>query len=332
MKLPALLASDLHLTANPADEYRWGLFPWLANECIAEKAQTLVILGDLTDAKDYHPAELVNRTVRALAELSKAVPRIVILMGNHDYLKSGDMFFQFLDALPGVEVLSKPTEDLLDGEATLFLPHTKTPAKDWAGWDFSHFSYVFLHQTIKGAVASNGQKMDGEPLPKFGPGRTYSGDIHVPQVLGGVEYVGSPYHVHFGDRFKPRCVVIDKKHQAFDLHYPCLSRFTMDVTSVDELARELADAAPGDQIKVRMHLPESAKHEWRSISKFVPGVCAEREVVLCGLELVVSKARKRVVTGDRPASLFDPRAAVYEFVEADALGGPLLDIGLECIE
>lgn len=330
MKLPAILASDLHLTANPRDEYRWGLFPWLAEELRAERAETLVLLGDLTDQKDLHPAELVNRVVREIDKLRAVVPRIIILMGNHDLLKSGHMFFAFLDTLPGVEVITKPTEDY-EGGLTMWLPYSKQPATDWAAFDFSHFNYIMLHQTIKGAIASNGQKMEGEQLPDFTKaGKVYSGDIHVPQKIGPVEYVGSPYHVHFGDSFEPRCIAIDRDHRAFDLHYRTTSRVTLDVRGVGELRR--ITLVKGDQVKIRVHLTEAEKHEWRSVREEAVTICDATGVDLCGLELVVAKSRKRVTPGDRPVSDFYPQRAAYRFVEEQDLGGDLLDVGLECME
>lgn len=332
MKLPLILCSDLHLTARPSDEYRWAFFPWLAKELVAERAETLAILGDLVDQKDYHPAELVNRIVKEINQLRAFVPRIVILMGNHDFLKSGNMFFEFLNFLPGVEVITKPTEDMLDDQvAALWLPYTRTPAKDWRNWDFSHYGMVFLHQTIKGAIASNGQRMDGEPLVELNAGKVFSGDIHVPQKIGSVEYVGSPYHVHFGDSFKPRCIAIDRDHRQFDLHFPCISRTTVDVAGVEGL--RAVDARPGDQIKVRVHLSEADKHQWRETRRAIIAYAADQQLALSAVELIVKRSRRRVgavQTEQRKA--VDFRDTLYNFVDRDALGGDLLDVGLEILE
>jgi predicted phosphodiesterase len=315
------------------DAYRFNLFPWLEKELDAEKAQTLIILGDVTDAKDRHPAELVNKIVRVIDSLRKHVPRIIILKGNHDLQKTGHTFFQFLDALPGVEVISKPTEDQdVAGEPTMFLPHSRNPAKDWAGFDFSHYKFLLLHQTIKGAKSSNGQEMDGESLPSLaGAGKVYSGDIHVPQIIGSVEYVGSPYAVHFGDAFDPRCVVIDRSGKAFDLRFPSPKRLMLDVDG-DEGVRLLHQLKPDDQVKIRVHLHESEKHAWRKERDFWTNECTRLGLVLCGLEMKVKKTRTRVTVGDRPASDFDPKEAVHRFVAEDELGGELLDAALECIE
>lgn len=329
MKLPAVLASDLHLTANPLDEYRWGLFPWLERELVAERAETLVLLGDITDSKDYHPAQLVNRLVRAVASVSRVVPRTVILRGNHDYLKDGHTFFEFLSALPGVEVVTRPTEDLSDGAAAMFLPHTRTPASDWRGMDFSHYDYLFMHQTVRGAVAGNGQRMGGEELPPLDAGRVWSGDIHVPQRVGPVEYVGSPYHVHFGDDFRSRCVVIERGGRTSDIRFPSPRRVSVRVSDADGV--RAARLSPGDQVKARVRLAESEKHAWRRVRDEVAAAVAERGAALCGLELEVERERRRVRAGERHGAL-TPEEALARFVGADALGGELLDAGLEILE
>ena len=329
MKLPCIIASDLHLTANPADEYRWALLPWLAQQCKLEQAKTLLLLGDLTDAKDYHASTLVNRVVRLIKMLTESVERIVILRGNHDYLRDGHMFFEFLDRLPGVEVITKPTEDI-DGELSMFLPFTRTPAKDWANYDFSHYRYLFLHQTVAGAVASNGQTMDGEALPPLNAAKVYSGDIHVPQIIGPVEYVGSPYHVHFGDRFKARCVVIERGRKAVDLHFPSPARVMLDVSGVVTFLEAIKGLQAHDQVKVRVALPEPDKHRWKGIKADIESLCAKDEIELCGIELRVQKSDLRVRIGQRTA--FDPVAALYRFVDEHDLGPELLDVAMEIIE
>ena len=332
MKLPAILTSDLHLTANPEDAHRWGLFPWLARECESERAETLVVLGDLTDAKDRHPAELVNRVVRSVQMLRERVGRVIILKGNHDLLKDGHTFFQFLDALDGVEVISRPTEDVIvGGAACVFLPHTRTPAADWRDSDFSHFDYLFMHQTVTGARAGNGQGLTGESLPALNAGKVYSGDVHVPQTVGPVEYVGSPYHVHFGDAFEPRCIAIDRDRRAFDLRFPTVRRLMLDVSG-EEGVQQVVRLSDGDQVKLRVHLSESDRHRWRELRRLYETACSDAGVMLCGLELRVAKSRLRVAAGDRPAAMFGPGEAVLEFVEGDGLGGELLDAGLECLE
>lgn len=326
MKLPALITSDLHLVASSSTEYRWGLFPWLAEQCRLEKVKTLLILGDLTDAKDNHSAELVNRIVRSINSLP--VEDIRILAGNHDWLKAGQEFFRFLNVLPNVEFITKPTEDNeLTGPLCYFLPYSKNPVKDWAGMDFSHYDYLFMHQTVSGAVSSNGQKMEGEVLPALNASKVYSGDIHVPQVIGAVEYVGSPYHVHMGDAFKPRCVLIEKSRNAVDLHFETISRVTVSVSGIKELRRQ--NFRSGDQVKLRIELDEADKHQWSRLKREAQEELRAQGVIDQGIELVVKQGGR--VKLDVGAD-HTPSDAVLRFVQAEELGPTAFELAMEIIE
>lgn len=332
MKLPTLLVSDIHLTGNPRDEYRWALFPWLAQTCKEEKVKTVIMLGDLTDAKDYHSAALANRVVSSVKMIADVVEETKILVGNHDWLLSGQEYFRFLSMLPGVEYITKPTEDSnVKGESAFFLPYSKAPRKEWKGLDFSHYQYLFMHQTIKGARSSNGQAMEGEDLPELNAGKVYSGDIHVPQVIGGVEYVGSPFHVHFGDRFKPRCVLIERGGRAVDLHFDTISRVTVHVANLRELKRE--KFTKGDQIKLRVELTEAEKHEWQRIRRECVEHLKSEGVEVHGVELIVKKSSRRVVNGEPTRAVRrTPEDTVLRYVESEELGGDALDIALEIVE
>ncbi len=333
MKLPAIIISDPHFTASPNDEYRWGLWPWLANELDTERAKTLLILGDLTDAKDYHPAELVNRLTAAIA--SMPVEEVIILAGNHDWLKQGGVFFKFLQHLqkPRVRVITEPAEDLgADDDPTcMFLPYTKSPARDWKDRDFSHYNYLFLHQTAPGSIASNGQRMDGEELPPLNAGKVYSGDIHVPQEVGVIEYVGSPYHVHFGDHFKPRCIVLDRKRKAFDLNFETIRRLAITISGIAEL--DEAGIGVGDQVKVTVKLDQADAHHWNAIRREVVEDIHSRKANLHGVKLVTERSAERLADGSQPTIRApSPADAVFRFVAGQELGGDILDAGLEVIE
>ena len=335
MQLPALLTSDLHFTANPADEYRWSLFKWLATQVAKEGVRSLVILGDLTDAKDYHPAELTNSIVQGITMLSWLGCKITILQGNHDYLKKGHSYFSFLSHLPNVTFVDSPREDDDGGPLAYYLPHTHEPAKDWDDLDFSHYDYLFMHQTISGSVASNGQEMDGEPgLPDFtklGP-KVYSGDIHVPQVIKGVEYVGSPYHVHFGDNFKPRCILIGEDRKPANLYFKTISRRSLKATSLADV--KAFDLGKGDQVKLTITLDPADAHAWARIRREATAILTDRGVAIHDLRLAIARSERRLQSGQGGrlgrSVLSDPDA-ILRFVERDELGPEALELGLEAL-
>ena len=336
MKLPAIITTDLHLTANPADSYRWGLFPWLAEEAKKHRARTIAILGDLTDAKDYHSSVLVNRVVDNINMLRQVVPHVDILEGNHDYLKDGNPFFSFLNKLPGVRFISSMVSDDQDELPCLWLPHSKNPAKDWPDIkSLDWYSHIFMHQTFNGSIASNGQEMTGEGVEKldwFHAGMVpeiWSGDIHVPQKLGLVEYVGSPYHVHFGDKFKPRVILLDRGNKRRDLHFETISRVSLKVSSRDQLQSLCMN--PGDQLKLKVILQQSEQHDWPKWRSLVETWARRHEVELCGLTLEVEKSRRRL-DRDEVKKVRSPDAVVLDYVTAEDLGPEAYEAAMDILE
>jgi len=299
--------------------------------------KSLYILGDLTDAKDNHNADLVNQVVQNLWKLSQVVEDIKILTGNHDWLLNGQEYFRFLDRLDGgrVKFITSPYEDPdVKGPSAFFLPYSKQPAKDWQGMDFSHYEFLFMHQTVKGARSSNGETMEGEDLPALDAGKVYSGDIHVPQVIGGVEYVGSPYHVHFGDAFTPRCVLLEKGGRPVNLYFKTIQRVSLKVA--DRLTQGDMDRAKlreGDQIKLKITMGEADKHGWARVRREAAAMLKEHGIVVAAIELEVEKSERRL--GEPLSPRFNPQnraQTLQAFVEAEELGATALELGLKTLE
>jgi hypothetical protein len=299
----------------------------------------LLFLGDLTDAKDYHSSSLVNGVVAGIQRLRTLVPSIRILMGNHDYLRRDHAYFAFLSAIPGVRFITRPWDDMgetSDGPACMFLPHTRTPSKDWATLDLeTHFTYVFMHQTVGGSVASNGMKMEDEGVPEIKGPKVYSGDIHVPQVIKGVEYVGSPYHVHFGDDFKPRCLLLDKRNRPVDLStvgvFP--RRVKVKVETLRQLKQLKDKLERGDHVKLHITLDAADAHDWARIKReamsWLDGVGAEVHGI--GLEVRASAASIADLSAPKP-KWFSDDEVVEQFVRAEDLGADVLEAGLRAMK
>lgn len=291
------------------------------------------MLGDLTDAKDNHSAELTNKVVKAINGLP--IDDIKILAGNHDWLKQGHEYFKFLNLIPAVTFITEPCEDEDNIQAgrksAYYLPYSKNPVSDWKGRDFSHYDYLFLHQTIKGARASNGQEMEGEELPELNALRVMSGDIHVPQDIGNLTYVGSPYHVHFGDNFKPRCILIDKQGRETDLHFETIKRVVVKVSSLRQLKR--MEFREGDQIKLRVELDESDKHGWSKMRREAVAILNDHGVEIHGVELNVVKSTRRVIVGGNEGqAVLTPQESILHYVEREELGGSAFESAIEVIE
>lgn len=335
MKLPALLTADLHLVVDPACAYRWELFPWLRQTIKDERVKTLCILGDMVDRKDNHPAALVNRLCDELQKTIKETGvEIIAMPGNHDWLKEGEEFWAFLRHMDGIHYPVTPWEHPdPKGALALFLPFSRDPKREWAELrTLDQYDFVFMHQTINGAIASTGERLKGEDLPDIfdGVGKIYSGDIHVPQIVEGVEYVGSPYHVHFGDNFKPRVVLLETIGRAADLHIPNMPhRVTLTVRSVAKLWDELGALKRGDQVKVRIELRPEERYEWAATRRAAVDMVRDEGMLLHGVELIAIGGDGQRITHNRAVRLAraSPEEALERYVEDEELGGDALEIG-----
>lgn len=199
-----LVVGDIHLSANPRDEYRHRFQKWLRETARTIKPDRIILLGDLTEEKDRHPAVLVNRVVDHVFKLARIAP-VVCLAGNHDYKEEGRAFFKFLHRIPNTTWIGEPT--VID--KCLFLPHTPNYKRDWDGIDFQDHACIYLHNTFNRADLGNGiEAGDGIPsriIPK--QALALCGDVHVPQETKPIVYVGAPYTVDFGDSYKSSIIL-----------------------------------------------------------------------------------------------------------------------------
>lgn len=304
-----LITSDLHLTDRPQDAYRFDIFPWLLHQAGVTDADTIAILGDLTDRKDNHSGWLINRVIAAVTSLASRGHTVVILMGNHDYADPQYPTFQFLGDLKTGHITYVQQPDVLHGPGTniVAIPHGPNPVETFTelATDTEGADLVLLHHTFDRAVASNGVALPGlsQDSLKLGAGtKCVSGDIHVPQKLGRVIYCGSPYHVHFGDSFTPRVLLYDNG-KITSTRYQTLSRHRLDVTSAAQIAKQNVKA--GDQVKVSLHLRRAEFVDWAMHRQHVIDVCKQLRLELFEIRLVeleTGSVREKGAGDDDPAT------------------------------
>lgn len=297
-----LITTDLHLTDRDDDAYRWDIFPFLKKQAKKHKSEHIFILGDLTDFKDNHSARLVNRIVEEVVGLTDYC-EVTILKGNHDYVDPKTPFFGFMDGMSldpygheqRVNFVSVIWDVVVRGKHLLLLPHTRTPKEDWKGLDFNKADYIMCHQTFKGALASNGREMDAEISAKIlgeAAKKSYAGDIHVPQTLGGVCYIGSPFRIRFGDSYTPRVLCISETGKRSDLHLKTVQKHTLYIDSPEELVA-YPGVNKGDQVKIRFRLDREFSHEWQSTRKEIIVQCESLGFKIHAIEAIVSESGKK---------------------------------------
>jgi hypothetical protein len=293
-----LFTSDLHFTDNPRDSYRWELFPFLKRVAQKKGVTDIWLLGDITDAKDRHPARLVNRIMDELVSLQKESECFVhIVKGNHDYVDPDTPFFRFISESE-MRFYNQAAVCAPDRAGdVLILPHTRNPDEDWAILDEGQeVELVVTHMTFDGSDAG-GFIMEGMPkdyitkrCPSLKGVPIISGDIHVPQTLGPIRYCGSPYHVHFGDTFQPR-VLLYEEGKFTSVKHSSLSRHTFNIMDPEELYD--ANVYEGDQVKVRLSLMRSQFGQWEEHRKRINEIATELGLEIFAIELKPRMSRKK---------------------------------------
>jgi hypothetical protein len=285
-----------------------------------------VILGDLTDEKDYHSSHLVNRLVSALAALAREGIGIHILMGNHDYAEGSKPFFSFISELPRCFFYSQQRMVEIGNVRWAFFPHSREPV--WADRKYMQeigIDYVGCHQVFSGAVSESGRELAGVGARALeGVGKVWAGDIHVPQQVGVVEYVGSPYPIHFGDSFEPRVVMLDGGRH-WSLYPETIRKLVLRIRDPDEI-EEMPEWRAGDQVKVVVSLRRADFSRWDVYRQAIRTICKRNELDLCGIELQERRRERLKLANDTDV----PRAPADQFeayVEAQRVDPSDAEVG-----
>jgi len=265
--MTVLVTADLHWAESIRDSYRHEFQKHLRSIIEKKKVDLLIILGDLTETKDRHGAALVNQIMGHLIALSELCS-VIIVRGNHDYLDPDNPFFAFVEHFDEIYWVNQPMDgtsldcpELEQLGRCLFLPHTIDHEKDWAGIEFGDYHWIFTHNTFSGVHVGYGHTLSGIPTNIFPDNcQVISGDIHIPQELGPVIYVGSPYLVDHGDDYKPRVLLIDGEIIK-SIPAPGPQKRLVEVSSIEDLDNQKG-LNEGDILKVRIKLAPGDHALW----------------------------------------------------------------------
>lgn len=297
--MKALIISDLHLTDNPNEDYRWNIFDWTKTTLENEHCTRLFILGDIFDKKDRHPAKIVNRLAKVLMEISSQYPTY-ILQGNHDYLLREHPFLSFLDHLPNITWISVPSQLTIDNFNMLWLPHSRNPMEEWKDQFDKKFDYVFMHQSVIGCKVSNYFEMncglDLAWLESQVKCPIVSGDIHVPQTIRSLTYVGTQHPVAFGDDYDCRALLLttttnkDVKVKTWELEslpVMTIKRHSIVISNLDDLNQMYKDKVlrEHDQAKIKIMLMSDQLSQWSTLKELVTTWCETHNITLYDIKL-----------------------------------------------
>lgn len=265
--------------------------------------------------------------VKGLVKLTQHFDSVLVLKGNHDGVDENLPYFDFLNHIEGLSFVTHPT--YLENKF-LMLPHSKSPEADWQLEDIRRAKYIFCHCTVSGSKSESGIELEGVSLDWFADtkAKIYAGDVHVPQKVGNVEYVGAPYPIRFGDKFHPRAVLLSGDGTAEDLHYPSPKRVTLDL-DIEQGALLPSYLQANDQVKVRVHLRRSEYSAWHSLRKEVMQACKAEKIVLAGVELkTIQEELLLACNKDEATNLhLHPHQVVENFGKTHELSEALVELG-----
>lgn len=319
-----ILTADWHLDDKPENEYRWSVFHDLARILSTTREKDVFILGDLCDRKDKHSGELVNRLLSEFRTLwHRYDAEFHIIMGNHDAPLSGVPFWKSLNYMEGsVNFWTVPHAS---GELIL-LPYTANPREDWKDIDFRQYRCAMIHQPIKGAKHGQGEIVNGSQMPVFPRNiKVYAGDIHYPQTIGRVTYVGAPYRHRFGDIHDCRMLLVRDDNYTIAseiiLETPVKEVVTIsDVSNLDTLSFK-----PGDMIRVKFQYDPGSETGFPVEVERIREWGRERDITIASVEGVIDQTGKDGVQ----VPTFDehPEHVLNAFCESEGLDEGLVEAG-----
>jgi predicted phosphodiesterase len=290
-----LVTSDWHISNNPRDAYRLKFLHEILPALVKKhKVRRILNLGDITEQKDEHPAELVNVVVDGLERLSR-LAEIIYVMGNHDLLQEGHPFFRFVRHL-GVRYITKPT---LVGRY-LFLPFTRRPEQAWA--ELPRADMIFTHVAFKGATTDSGYELDGIDPTLLPDVPIISGDIHAQQTFDNITYVGAPYSVDFGDRTDGRILLLDSDMNSKSIKVGGPQKRVVRM-SVEGAVQETA--YPGDVVRIEVPMKSSEYARWGEIRSMAEQWATEKDLYLDSVIPEIKQVVKPAQEIQRASPLLD---------------------------
>lgn len=332
-----LIISDLHLTENPNETYRWDIFKTARQFIKDHKISQLFILGDLLDKKDRHPAELINHLINELVECAQHAP-VFILKGNHDYLKPEHPFLDFVNHLERITWIDQPSRMTIKRDNILWLPHTRTPELDWADLEYKDLDLVFMHQSVIGCKVSNMFEMNHGLNLSFLTTRTsakiFSGDIHVPQDIGPLTYIGTQHPVSFGDDYQPRMVWLKEIDNWESIPVHTLQRLSLTVSSLDELQSlfKKKQLKAKDHVKVTVKLSTKELSQWADIKHAIKEWCAYKNVILFSITLEKAELVESEVVEIKQFRQTNPEDAFNTYCSQEQIDPYLVSVGRDLLQ
>jgi hypothetical protein len=151
-------------------------------------------------------------------------------------------------------------------------------------------------------VKANGESLSGIPLSVF-PDDVFvvAGDVHEPQTLGVVTYVGSPCLCSFGDSYQPRVLLLDGL-DVKSIKVQGQQKRLIDIVWPAEPMMDYFKANDGDIVKIRAHIKMEHVAQWSEIRQEIEQWAVENKFIINTIVPEVEYVhgeRAKVVKGDK---------------------------------
>jgi DNA repair exonuclease SbcCD nuclease subunit len=339
--MTGLLTGDWHLTDNPVEEYRWDTFDLVEKIAIQYRVTHIYLLGDIFDRKDRHSKELVNEATSSLEKLQVNTDSdVIVVMGNHDKPVSGVPYWSFLNRpflSGGSSRIRYVSEPEMFGNV-LVLPFSSNPVEEWKGLPFSSVKMILMHQTVEGSLSAEGRPIpSSDTLPVFPKGiPIYSGDIHRPQRVMGVEYIGVPHPVRFNETWPNRVLVVNDRDFSKFIEVPLMTthRAILDIDSSTDLRAIRTN--PGDQVRIRYKLNSEKMTQWPVEEEACKQWAMDRNIFLASLEGVFTEdigiSKDKTTAESSGIELMSPEDVLTLFGKEENLAQEIIDVGMDILK
>jgi DNA repair exonuclease SbcCD nuclease subunit len=300
------------------------------------QVKRIFLLGDVFELKDRIPARIMILFAEAVA---KYPCPLTILRGNHDFAEDEYAPIRLLEREGKIDFISNPWVDFSKTSTSngiAFLPYFRKWNQFVEEWKRLHFlieghsepTKLFLfHNTVPGSKFANNRKAEGEfDLPTIKNVRYLAGDIHLPQKVGPIQYLGSPYQVDFGEEGQDKFVYLYKTEgdilTPVELKYPKF--ISVDVSTINDIEQKDIE---GNYVRMIGEVLKEKKEQVEECKKILES---------WNPKFVVSAVKYRTEKKTRiDVAKSDHQAVLSEFLQQSETGldkKRLLEVGLDLIK
>lgn len=226
--MSVLLFSDVHLHNHKRKDTRREdcikALDWVFVTAKSRGITNILFGGDLFHDRYKIDVPTYQRTFEILKKHLDGKIKLWLLLGNHDIWFNDDTSISSvfpLSSLPGIRIISKPEQIVIDGATWDFIPFTHNPLEtlqilrdqpEEADYALGHIALhgAKLHGSTLADVSiehdGDMTVIDSSLFSKYK--QVFLGHYHAEQRIANVEYIGSPLELNFGEAYQEKHLIV----------------------------------------------------------------------------------------------------------------------------